>query len=56
MRWGVDGVVNGVATVAIAAGERIRRLQTGVVGSYARVITIGITTLLVVIAVIGGWV
>jgi NADH-quinone oxidoreductase subunit L len=53
---GIDGVVNGVARVAIAAGERIRRLQTGVVGSYARVITIGVTTLLVVIAVIGGWV
>jgi NADH dehydrogenase subunit L (EC 1.6.5.3) len=53
---GIDGVVNGVASVAIAGGERIRRLQTGVVGSYARVITIGVTTLLVVIAVIGGWV
>jgi len=53
---GVDGIVNAVATVAIGIGERIRRLQTGVVGSYARVITIGITTLLVVIAVIGGWV
>ena len=53
---GVDGIVNAVATVAVGIGERIRRLQTGVVGSYARVITIGITTLLVVIAVIGGWV
>jgi NADH dehydrogenase subunit L (EC 1.6.5.3) len=53
---GVDGVVNGVATVAIATGDRIKRLQTGVVGSYARVVTIGVTTLLVIIAVIGGWV
>jgi len=53
---GVDGVVNGVATVAIAVGQQVKRLQTGVVGAYARVITIGVTTLLVVIAVIGGWV
>ena len=53
---GVDGIINGVATIAIAVGERVKRLQTGVVGTYARVITIGVTTLLVVVAVFGGWV
>jgi NADH-quinone oxidoreductase subunit L len=53
---GVDGIVNGVASVAMAVGDQVKRLQTGVVGAYARVITIGVTTLLVVIAVIGGWV
>jgi NADH-quinone oxidoreductase subunit L len=31
----IDGIVNGVADLARAAGERVRRLQGGVVGGYA---------------------
>jgi NADH-quinone oxidoreductase subunit L len=31
----VDGIVNGVASVVRGAGERTRRLQSGVVGNYA---------------------
>jgi NADH-quinone oxidoreductase subunit L len=31
----IDGIVNGAADLARAAGERVRRLQGGVVGGYA---------------------
>jgi len=31
----IDGIVNGVADLARAAGDRVRRLQGGVVGGYA---------------------
>jgi NADH-quinone oxidoreductase subunit L len=31
----IDGIVNGVADLVRAAGERVRRLQGGVVGGYA---------------------
>jgi len=31
----IDGIVNGAAGLVRAAGERVRRIQTGVVGGYA---------------------
>jgi NADH-quinone oxidoreductase subunit L len=51
----VDGVVNGVSSVSLASGERIRRLQTGIVTHYAAILTIGLVGLLVVLGVLGGW-
>jgi NADH-quinone oxidoreductase subunit L len=51
----VDGVVNGVSSVSLFAGSRIRRVQTGVVTNYAALLTLGLVALLVVFGVMGGW-
>ncbi|AZH25519.1 NADH-quinone oxidoreductase subunit L [Haloplanus aerogenes] len=51
----VDGVVNGVSSVSLFAGSRIRRVQTGVVTNYAVLLTLGLTALLVVFGLMGGW-
>jgi len=51
----VDGVVDGVSGVSLISGERIRRLQTGVVSNYAGLITAGLVLLLVVFGLMGGW-
>jgi NADH-quinone oxidoreductase subunit L len=51
----VDGVVNGVSSVSLFAGSRIRRIQTGVVTNYAALLTLGLVALLVVFGVMGGW-
>jgi len=51
----VDGVVNGVSSVSLFSGDRIKRIQTGVVGNYALLLTLSLTALLVVFALIGGW-
>ncbi|NTW29276.1 MAG: NADH-quinone oxidoreductase subunit L [Coriobacteriia bacterium] len=37
-RTGIDGVVNGLATLARATGQRLRELQTGRLQSYQRLI------------------
>jgi NADH:ubiquinone oxidoreductase subunit 5 (subunit L)/multisubunit Na+/H+ antiporter MnhA subunit len=31
----IDGLVNGIADLVRAAGDRVRRLQGGIVGGYA---------------------
>jgi NADH-quinone oxidoreductase subunit L len=51
----VDGVVNGVSSVSLFAGSRVRRIQTGVVSNYAMLLTLGLTALLLAFAVMGGW-
>ena len=51
----IDGVVNGVSSVSLAGGGRIRLIQTGFVPQYAAMITLGLITLLVVLGVTGGW-
>ena len=51
----VDGVVNGVSSVSLFTGSRIRRVQTGVVTNYAALLTLGLVALLVVFGVMGGW-
>jgi len=51
----VDGVVNGVSSVSLLSSERVRRIQTGIVGNYALLLTLGLTTLLVVFGLLGGW-
>jgi NADH-quinone oxidoreductase subunit L len=37
----IDGIVNGVATMVSGAGDRMRRVQTGVVGNYALSLLLG---------------
>jgi NADH-quinone oxidoreductase subunit L len=51
----VDGVVNGVSSVSLLSGSRIRRIQTGVVSNYAALVTLGLTVLLVAFGLYGGW-
>jgi NADH-quinone oxidoreductase subunit L len=51
----IDGVVNGVGSVSLFSGERVRRIQTGVVSNYAALLTIGLTLLLLVFGLAGGW-
>ncbi|MFC7134607.1 MULTISPECIES: NADH-quinone oxidoreductase subunit L [Salinibaculum] len=51
----IDGVVNGISSVSLFSGERFRRIQTGVVSNYATLLTIGLTLLLIVFGLAGGW-
>ncbi|WP_132057609.1 NADH-quinone oxidoreductase subunit L [Halorussus amylolyticus] len=51
----IDGVVNGVSSVSLFSGGRIKRIQTGVVSNYAFLLTMGLVVLLVFIGVTGGW-
>ncbi|MBO4248514.1 NADH-quinone oxidoreductase subunit L [Halomicrobium sp. IBSBa] len=51
----IDGVVNGISSVSLFSGSRVRRLQTGVVTNYALFITIALVVLLVVFGLTGGW-
>jgi NADH-quinone oxidoreductase subunit L len=51
----VDGVVNGVSSVSLFSGDRLRRIQTGIVSNYAAFITLGVILLLVGFGIAGGW-
>ncbi|MEF8886717.1 MAG: NADH-quinone oxidoreductase subunit L [Haloarculaceae archaeon] len=51
----IDGVVNGVSSVSLFSGDRFRRIQTGVVTNYAALLTLGLTLLVLVFALAGGW-
>ncbi|MCD6289586.1 MAG: 4Fe-4S binding protein [Anaerolineae bacterium] len=43
---GIDGLVNGVGNVTLWAGERVRRVQTGLVGTYAFALFVGVVALM----------
>ena len=51
----IDGVVNATSSVSLFAGERVRRIQTGLVTHYATLITLSLVALLVVFGYLGGW-
>ncbi|QLG27562.1 NADH-quinone oxidoreductase subunit L [Halorarum halophilum] len=51
----VDGSVNAVSSVSLFSGSRVRRIQTGIVGNYAALITLGLTALLIAFGIFGGW-
>jgi len=51
----IDGVVNGVSSVSLFSGDRFRRIQTGIVTNYAALLTLGLTLLVLVFALAGGW-
>ena len=51
----VDGAVNAVSSVSLATGRRLRRLQTGTVSTYAAFVTLGLTALVLFVALVGGW-
>ena len=51
----IDGVVNGVSSVSLIGGDRIRQIQNGVVSQYAALLTLGLVALILVLGVTGGW-
>ncbi len=51
----IDGTVNGISTVSLRAGSRVRRLQRGIVTNYAALMAASIVALLLLFAVYGGW-
>ena len=51
----IDGVVNGVSSVSLTGGGRVRKLQSGVVSQYAALLTFGLVALLLVLGATGGW-
>ncbi|WP_135805231.1 NADH-quinone oxidoreductase subunit L [Halorussus marinus] len=51
----IDGVVNGVSSVSLLSGSRVKRIQSGVVTNYAFLLTASLVVLLVAIGLIGGW-
>jgi len=50
----VDGIVNGVSSVSLFTGSRMRRIQSGVVSNYAALMTLSLVLLLLVFVVVGG--
>ena len=51
----IDGTVNGISSVSLFSGSRIKRIQTGVVSNYAALLSLGLVALLVVFGLLGGW-
>jgi len=51
----VDGAVDGVSEVSLLSGDRIRRIQTGIVSNYATLLTLGLVVLLLTVGLAGGW-
>jgi NADH-quinone oxidoreductase subunit L len=51
----IDGAVNAVSSVSLFAGDRLRRIQTGIVTNYAALLLLSLLALLAVFAVLGGW-
>ena len=51
----IDGTVNGVSSVSLVSGSRIKRVQTGIVTNYAALLSLGLVALLVVLGLLGGW-
>ncbi|AZQ13943.1 MULTISPECIES: NADH-quinone oxidoreductase subunit L [Halorubrum] len=50
----IDGVVNGVSSVSLFGGSRVRRLQNGVVSQYAMLLTLGLVALILVLGLTEG--
>ncbi|WP_049904003.1 NADH-quinone oxidoreductase subunit L [Halococcus agarilyticus] len=51
----IDGTVNGVSSVSLFSGSRIKRIQTGIVTNYAALLSLGLVALLVIFGLLGGW-
>ncbi len=51
----IDGLVDGTGGVSLFAGERFRKLQSGVVTNYAALLTLGFLLLVLIFALVGGW-
>ncbi|WP_266076148.1 NADH-quinone oxidoreductase subunit L [Haladaptatus caseinilyticus] len=51
----IDGVVNGISSVSLFGGSRMKRIQSGIVTNYALLLTASFVVLLLVIGFTGGW-
>jgi len=51
----IDGVVNGVSSVSLFGGSRIKRIQSGIVTNYALMLVLSFVVLLVFLGITGGW-
>jgi len=51
----VDGVVNGASSVSLFSGDRIRRIQSGIVTNYAALLALSLVVLVVAFGLAGGW-
>jgi len=51
----VDGAVDGISSVSLLSGSRVKRIQTGIVTNYAALLSLGLVVLLVVLGLTGGW-
>jgi len=51
----IDGIVNGASSVSLFGGNRVQRIQDGVVTNYAALLTLSFIVLLLVVGLAGGW-
>ncbi|SIQ93323.1 NADH dehydrogenase subunit L [Haladaptatus litoreus] len=51
----IDGVVNGISSVSLFGGSKVKRIQSGIVTNYALLLTASFVVLLLVIGFTGGW-
>jgi NADH-quinone oxidoreductase subunit L len=51
----IDGTVNFVSAISLFSGDRLRRIQTGIISNYAALVTLGLLALLVGFGAVGGW-
>jgi NADH-quinone oxidoreductase subunit L len=51
----VDGIVNGVSSVSLLSGRRVRRIQSGIVSNYAGLLAAALVLLLVYFGFSGDW-
>ncbi|MHC1566859.1 MAG: NADH-quinone oxidoreductase subunit L [Candidatus Syntropharchaeia archaeon] len=48
-RYVIDGIINGIAWITVKVGSGVRKIQTGVVQTYATAVIIGIVLLILII-------
>ncbi|OFV68840.1 MAG: F420H2:quinone oxidoreductase subunit L [Candidatus Syntrophoarchaeum caldarius] len=48
-KYVIDGVVNGISYLVLTTGSRLRKIQTGVVETYATAVVIGVVILILLI-------
>jgi proton-translocating NADH-quinone oxidoreductase chain L len=53
-RKAIDGVVNGISAVAVKGGNLLRRVQTGFVQTYAAVVVVGVSLIVILLFFFGG--
>jgi NADH-quinone oxidoreductase subunit L len=51
----IDGAVNATSSVSLFSGERVRRIQSGLVTNYVVVIVMSIIVFVVAVGIVGGW-
>jgi NADH:ubiquinone oxidoreductase subunit 5 (subunit L)/multisubunit Na+/H+ antiporter MnhA subunit len=53
-RKAIEGIVNGIATVSFRLGNFARKGQTGFVQSYAALIVVGVSVIVILLFLFGG--